>query len=68
VTRIDSFAPVALLHVDLWPIQLGIEVAGLGIGLFPTSLGHFADFVVSGAICWGNEWGNMPHGFQPIST
>jgi hypothetical protein len=18
--------------------------------------------------CWGNKWGNMPHGFQPIST
>jgi hypothetical protein len=18
--------------------------------------------------CWGNEWGNMPHRFQPIST
>jgi hypothetical protein len=51
-----------------WPIQLGIEVAELGIGLLPTSLGHFEDSVVSGVICWGNEWGNMPHGFQPIST
>jgi len=20
------------------------------------------------SISWGNEWGNMPHRFQPIST
>jgi hypothetical protein len=20
------------------------------------------------AVCWGEKWGKVPHGFQPIST
>jgi hypothetical protein len=59
---------IALVDLNLCLVQLGVEVAGLGIGVFPGILGHLKDFTFAVAVCWGNEWGNMPHRFQPIST
>lgn len=37
----------------------------------PTRVGLSAGFMAHTILVgdsWGNKWGNMPHGFQPIST
>ena len=59
---------VSLVNLDLALVQLGVEVARLGIGDFPGIFGHLEVLMFAVAISWGNEWGNMPHRFQPIST
>lgn len=53
---------------DLGLVQLGVEVARLGIGDFPGIFGHLEDLMFAAPISWGNEWGNTPHRFQPISA
>lgn len=59
---------IALVDLDVGLVQLDVEVAGLGIRVFPGILGHIEDLMFAVAISWGNEWGNMPHRFQPTST
>jgi hypothetical protein len=59
---------MTLVDLDLALVQLGVEVAGLGVWVFPGILGHLEDCMFAIVICWGNKWGNMPHRFQPIST
>jgi hypothetical protein len=56
------------VDLDLGLVQPGVEVAGLGLGVFPGILGHPEDLMFAVAISWGNKWGNVPHRFQPIPT
>ena len=58
---------IALVDLDLGLVQPVIEVAGLGIGVFPGILGHPEEFMFA-SVCWGKKWGKVPHRFQPIST
>src|SRR6059058_4259686 len=48
---------VALVDLDLGMVQIGVEVIGLGIGVFPGILGHLEELMFAVAICWCN----MPH-------
>lgn len=41
---------IALVNLDLGLVQPGVEVAGLGIGVFPGILGHLEDLMFAVAI------------------
>lgn len=55
-TRVDEYrqlcSGIALVDLDLGLVQFGVEVAGLGLGVFPGILGHIEDFMFAIAICW----------------
>jgi hypothetical protein len=59
---------ITLVDLDLGLVQLDIEVARMGIGVFPGIRGHLEDSMFAVALFWGKKWGKVPHRFQPIST
>ena len=59
---------IALVDLDLGLVQVGIEVAGPGSGVFPGILGHPEEFMFASRSNWGKKWGKVPHGFQTIPT
>jgi len=56
------------VDLNLGLVELGIEVPGLGIEVFPRIREHLEDSMFAVAIFWGKKWGKVPHKFQPIST
>lgn len=40
---------IALVDLDLGLVQLGVDVAGLGIGVFPGILGHLEELMFAAA-------------------